>query len=97
MDDANAALIKDLRAIVGDKNVADDERDTERYRKGWRSGGGEALGDRFRRPVELFEYEWGAAELGPPSSVQGHGRPDGRVVGGQPIFGRVVRAVWPPG
>ncbi|WP_279027381.1 D-lactate dehydrogenase [Gibbsiella quercinecans] len=39
----NQELIKQLKNIVGSAQVLTGERDTERYRKGFRSGGGNAL------------------------------------------------------
>lgn len=40
---SNAALIEKLKAIVGSRQVLTSESQTERYRRGFRSGGGKAL------------------------------------------------------
>ena len=39
----NTELLAELKAIAGDRNVLTSERQTERFRLGFRSGGGEAL------------------------------------------------------
>jgi D-lactate dehydrogenase len=41
--ESNAALIERLKNIVGGRHVLTSESQTERYRKGFRSGGGKAL------------------------------------------------------
>jgi D-lactate dehydrogenase len=41
--ESNAALIEQLKNIVGGRHVLTSESQTERYRKGFRSGGGKAL------------------------------------------------------
>jgi len=46
------AFVQTLTNIVGEKNVLTDESQTERYRKGWRSGGGEA--EAVVRPTSLL-------------------------------------------
>ena len=50
---ANQTLITDLRRIVGSSHLLTDPRKTERYRKGFRSGQGEALAVVF--PGSLLE------------------------------------------
>lgn len=49
------ALISDLRAVVGKKHILTSSRATERYRKGFRSGEGEAAAVVF--PASLIE-QW---------------------------------------
>ncbi len=51
----NAAFIERLRRIVGPHNVQTDHRRTQRYRRGFRSGEGEALAVVF--PTKLLE-QW---------------------------------------
>ena len=46
------AFVQTLTSIVGEKNVLTEESQTERYRKGWRSGGGEA--EAVVRPSSLL-------------------------------------------
>ena len=55
MDSTNAAFIDRLTAIVGRKYVLTDPKRSERYRKGWRSGGGDAMA--VCRPGTLLE-QW---------------------------------------
>ena len=42
-EDANQALIEQLKAVVGRRQVLTSANDTERFRRGFRSGEGEAL------------------------------------------------------
>ncbi|SHI99206.1 D-lactate dehydrogenase [Palleronia salina] len=55
MSDASSALIDRLRQIVGRKHCLTDPAQTERYRKGWRSGEGDAIA--VVRPGSLVE-QW---------------------------------------
>jgi len=55
MDATTAAFVDRLTAIVGKKHIAIDAKQTERYRKGWRSGVGDALAVVF--PGTLLE-QW---------------------------------------
>ena len=55
MPDESSALIDRLRQIVGRKHCLTDPAQTERYRKGWRSGEGDAIA--VVRPGSLVE-QW---------------------------------------
>jgi len=51
---SNHLLVSKLQSLLGHNNVAASNQATEHYRKGWRSGGGEALAVVF--PQNLVEF-----------------------------------------
>lgn len=53
-------VIEQLASVLAPEHIATEEKETEHYRKGWRSGGGAALAVLF--PQTLIEY-WRALEV----------------------------------
>ncbi len=49
-----APIINAFKRVLGESNLATGKRQTEHYRKGWRSGEGEALAVLF--PNTLMQY-----------------------------------------